>query len=200
MDLFQVPHTLQWDVPFLEILDDRGGECCLGSTMVAGSISLQVACHSSKSRCIGIHPKGVPQHLRSVALSNCRYRFRAAPLVKGIICYNFMIWVTKSKNPAELFPVEYVQGCRVALLFTVNEVAMIMDVHVSCAHMQMYMWMRVLCVVLMGVCMCICLCCSVLCRLWEVAVTLGNQQWPVLAKDKLLEGEPEPPEPPQLLV
>ena len=28
-DLFQVPHTLQRDVPFLGVLDDRGGECCV---------------------------------------------------------------------------------------------------------------------------------------------------------------------------
>ena len=54
-DLFQVPHTLQRDVPFLEVLDDRGGECCLRSTTVAGSVSLQVACHSSEGRCIGVH-------------------------------------------------------------------------------------------------------------------------------------------------
>ena len=50
------------------------------------------------------------------------------------------------------------------------------------------------------VCMCICLCCSVLFRLKEVAVSLHGQQWPVLAKDTLLEGNMKPPEPHQFLV
>ena len=42
-----------------------------------------------------------------------------------------------------------------SVLFTVNEVAMTLDVHVCCSHMQMCMWMRVLCVVCMGVSVCV---------------------------------------------
>ena len=42
-----------------------------------------------------------------------------------------------------------------SVLFTVNEVTMTMDVHVCCAHMQLCMWMRVLCVVCMGGCVCV---------------------------------------------
>eukprot|EP00117_Sycon_ciliatum_P000710 scpid106184/ scgid6669/ len=89
-----------------------------------------------------------------------------------------------------------------SVLFTVNEVAMTLDVHVCCSHMQMCMWMRVLCVVCMGgcACKCVCLCCSVLFMLRELALTLDGQQWPVLAEDKLLEGKPEPPESPQLVL
>ena len=46
----------------------------------------------------------------------------------------------------------FVSSYFLSVLFTVNEVAMTMDVHVCCSHMQMCMWMRVLCVVCMGVC------------------------------------------------
>ena len=42
-----------------------------------------------------------------------------------------------------------------SVLFTVNEVAMTMDVHVCCAHMQLCIWMGVLCVVCMGGCACV---------------------------------------------
>ena len=71
---------------------------------------------------------------------------------------------------------------------------------VLCAYANVHVDVCAVCFVLGWVRMCICLCCSVLFRLREVAVTLDDQQWPMLAKDKLLEENPEPPEPPQLLV